>query len=235
MHEDTRSARPAAATEALEAAQQGQPDQARELLIIVEEQLALGEGGNAAAAARRGKILRLQAETQTLIDAAPVETEPVEPELAAPADLPLPALVRADKAPRKAAAPVYLTAEAWGRVRAALVALGIDPVERDAVAAEQEQAAQAAATLRDTYAVKVAQRLTLIARVEAAALRVEVDAANTAWDKLFDIVTALRISELNARRKGADEAERAVKLANYTAAREDSLRIRQWARTVAAV
>jgi len=74
----------------------------------------------------------------------------------------------------------------------------------------------------------------LIARVEAAALGGEVDAANTAWDKLFDIVTALQISELNARRKGANEAERAVKLANYTAAREDSLRIRQWARTVAA-
>ena len=60
------------------------------------------------------------------------------------------------------------------------------------------------------------------------------DAANRAWDKLFDIVTALRISELNARRKGADEAERGVKLANYTAAREDSLRIRQWARSVQA-
>ena len=119
-------------------------------------------------------------------------------------------------------------------MRAALVALGIDPVERDAVAAKQEQAAQDAAIGRDTYAVKVAQRLALIARVEAAALRGEVDAANRAWDKLFDIVTALRISELNARRKGANEAERAEKLANYTAAREDSLRIRQWARRVAA-
>jgi len=114
----------------------------------------------------------------------------------------------------------------------ALVALGIDPVERDAVAAEQEQAAQDAAIGRDTYAVKVAQRQALIARVEAAVLRGEVDAANAAWDRLFDIVTALRISELNVRRKGADEAERATKLANYTAAREDSLRIRQWARSV---
>lgn len=72
----------------------------------------------------------------------------------------------------------------------------------------------------------------LIARIEAAALRGKVDAANTAWDRLFDIVTALWISELNARRKGADEAERATKLANYTVAREDSLRIRQWARNV---
>ena len=238
-----------AATEALDAAQTGQLTEARQLLTIVDEQLALGEGGNAAAAARRGKILRLQAETQTLMDAASVETEPVEPEpteeapIDAPANLPLPAPLppvadaapeRADKAPRKAAAPVYLTPEAWGRVRAALVALGVDPVERDAVAAEQEQAAQGAAIGRDTYAVKVAQRLALLARVEAAALRGEVDAANTAWDKLFDIVTALRISELNARRKNADEAERAAKLANYTAAREDSLRIRQWARSVQA-
>jgi len=61
-----------------------------------------------------------------------------------------------------------------------------------------------------------------------------VDAANAAWDRLFDIVTALRISELNARRKDADEAERDARLANYTAAREDSLRIRQWARSVQA-
>ena len=82
--------------------------------------------------------------------------------------------------------------------------------------------------------MKVAQRLTLMARVEAAALRGEVDVANTVWDRLFDIVTALRISEMNARRKGADEAERAEKLANYTAAREDSLRIRQWACSVRA-
>ena len=36
----------------------------------------------------------------------------------------------------------------------------------------------------------------------------------------------MRISELNAQRKNADEAERGVKLANYAAAREDSLRIR---------
>ncbi|GAA3999914.1 hypothetical protein GCM10022631_08600 [Deinococcus rubellus] len=208
-----------AATEAFDAAQQGQFTEARQLLTIVAEQLALGEGGNAAAAACRGKILRLEVETQTLLDAAPVDLEP--------ANLPLPA-------PRKAAAPVYLTAEAWSRVRAALVALGVDPLKRDAVAAEQEQAAQAAAIGRNSYAVKVAQRLTLVARVEAAALRGEVDAANTAWDRLFDIVTALRISELNARRKNADEAERALKLANYTAAREDSLRIRQWARSVQA-
>jgi len=223
-----------AATEAFDAAQRGQLTEARQLLTIVDEQLALGEGGNAAAAARRGKILRLQAETQTLLDAAPVETAPVEPELAVPAGPPLSASAWADKTPRKAAAPVYLAPEAWGRVRAALVALGVDPVERDAVAAEQDQAAQDAAIGRDTYAVKVAQCLALIARVEAAALRGEVDAANSAWDRLFDIVTALRISELNARRKGADEAERAVKLANYTAAREDSLRIRQWARSVQA-
>jgi len=80
-----------------------------------------------------------------------------------------------------------------------------------------------------------ALRISKLARVEAAALRGEVDAANSAWNRLFDIVTALRISELNARRKNADEAERATKLANYTAAREDSLRIRQWARTVATV
>ena len=52
-------------------------------------------------------------------------------------------------------------------------------------------------------------------RWHLAALRGEVDAANAAWDKLFDIVTALRISELNARRKGAGEAERAEKLTNY--------------------
>ena len=94
-------------------------------------------------------------------------------------------------------------------MRAALVALGIDAAVRDVVAAEQEQAAQLAADQQDRYAVKVAQRLALIARVKVAALRGEVDAANAAWDRLFDIVTALRISGLNARRKKADEAERA--------------------------
>ncbi|AZI44252.1 hypothetical protein EHF33_15280 [Deinococcus psychrotolerans] len=114
------------------------------------------------------------------------------------------------------------------------MALGIDAAERDAVAANQEQVAQDAAVARDRYAIKVAQRLALITRVEAA-LRGEVEAANDAWDKLFDIVTALRISELNARRKGAGETEQAEKLANYTAAREDSLRIRQWARAVALI
>lgn len=206
-----------AATEALEAARQDRLSEARTLLITVDEQLAVGEGGNAAAAARRGKILRLQAETQALLDAQP----PVE--ITAPV-----------KAPRQAAPPQHLGSEAWSRVQAALVALGTDAAERDAVAAEQEQAAQDAAVARDRYAIKVAQRQALIARVEAAALRGEVDAANVVWDKLFDSVTALRISELNTRRKGAGETEQAEKLANYTAAREDSLRIRQWARTVAA-
>ncbi len=94
-----------AATEALEAAQTGQLNQARELLTTMDEQLALGEGSNAAAA-RRKKILRLQAETQALLDAAPLEAElveaaPVEPQpvalptkeaqVNAPANLPLPA------------------------------------------------------------------------------------------------------------------------------------------------
>ncbi|GAA4015917.1 hypothetical protein GCM10022631_30240 [Deinococcus rubellus] len=238
-----------AATEALEAAQQGQLNEARELLAIVDEQLALGEGGNAAAAARRKKILRLQAETQALLDAALVELEPVQPEpLAlpaeeAPANLPLPAPLPpvadaapelADKAPRKVAAPVYLTPDAWGRVALALRAQGIDPAQQDALADEHDAQAEYASIDRNTYAVKVAQRIALLARVQAAALRGEVDAANAAWDRLFDVVTALRISELNARRKGADEAERAMKLANYSAAREDSLRIRQWARSVQA-
>ena len=252
-----------AATEALEAAQQGQLTEARQLLAIVDEQLALGEGGNAAAASRRKKILRLQAETQALLDAAPVdaaqveaelvEAAPVEPEpvslpaeeapVEAPANLPLPAPLppvadaaaeRADKAPRKVAAPVYLTPEAWGRVGLALRAQGVDAAEQDALADEHDAAAEYASIERNTYAVKVAQRIALLARVQAAALRGEVDAANTAWDKLFDVVTALRISELNARRKNADEAERATKLSNYTAAREDSLRIRQWARSVQA-
>ncbi|AZI44004.1 hypothetical protein EHF33_13840 [Deinococcus psychrotolerans] len=243
-----------AATEALEAAQQDRFTEARELLSIVAEQLALGEGGNAAAAARRKKILRLQAETQALIDAAPVETElveaaPVEPEpteeaqVEAPVNLPLltplppvadAAAELADKAPRKAAAPIYLTPEAWGRVALALRAQGIDAGEQDAVADEHDAAAEYASIERNTYAAKVAQRVALLDRVQAAALRGEVDVANTAWDRLFDVVTALRISELNARRKGADEVEQAEKLANYTAAREDSLRIRQWARSVQA-
>lgn len=146
----------------------------------MDEQLTLGEGGNAAAA-RRGKILRPQAETQALIDAQPLVETFAEPTQV--------------KAPRQAAPPQHLSADVWGRVRAALVALRVDPVERDAVAAEQEQAAQDAAIGRESCAVKVAQRL-------------------------------VRISELKARRKGANEAEWAAKLANYTAAREDSLRIR---------
>jgi len=39
-------------------------------------------------------------------------------------------------------------------------------------------------------------------------------------------------NELNARRKSTDEAERTLKLANDTAAREDNLHIRQWVRSV---
>ncbi|AZI44253.1 hypothetical protein EHF33_15285 [Deinococcus psychrotolerans] len=69
-----------AATEALEAAQQDRLTEARQLLTIVDEQLALGEGGNAAATARRKKILRLQTETQVLLDTqAPGETPSSSP------------------------------------------------------------------------------------------------------------------------------------------------------------
>lgn len=72
-----------AAEEALDAAQAGRFDEARRLLVIVDEGIESGQGGNAAHAARRRKILRLESEVRALL---PVEETPATN--AAPADAP---------------------------------------------------------------------------------------------------------------------------------------------------
>ncbi|MFC6662870.1 hypothetical protein [Deinococcus multiflagellatus] len=59
-----------AATEAKTAAEAGNFKEARTLLEIMEERLEEGKGGNAAHAARRRAILKLEAEVRAILDAA---------------------------------------------------------------------------------------------------------------------------------------------------------------------
>ncbi len=129
---------------------------------------------------------------------------------------------------RPATSPHSLPDDGWDRVAAGLRMLGVTAEDLDVAAAAHEFAQQEASKSRDTYGVKVAERLALQARLEAAALRGEYATANAAWDRLFDVVTALRGRESMARRRKLPDAD--VKAELYDDARLDSLKIKQWAR-----
>ncbi|MFB9992035.1 hypothetical protein ACFFLM_08690 [Deinococcus oregonensis] len=95
------------------------------------------------------------------------------------------------RAPRNMPAPHALPDDGWDRVAAGLRMLSVSADDLDVAAAAHEFAQEEARKNRDTYGLKVAERLALQARREAAALRGEYGAANAAWDRLFDVVTAL--------------------------------------------
>ncbi|MBZ9715371.1 hypothetical protein [Deinococcus multiflagellatus] len=285
-----------AATEAKTAAEAGNFKEARTLLEIMEERLEEGKGGNAAHAARRRAILKLEAEVRAILDAA---DEAPQPETDAPAPLPLPTpevtlplppvaelqtealpasgAERQDYVPedlgqdrhdyvpapavpeegyqgddagrdrqdyepapvaqegpkvRGVAAPHSLTAEEWARVADALRAQGVTVEARQGDATRHEAAYKAATEARDTWRAKVEERFFRQAQLDVAALTGDVAAANAAWDRLFDVVTAIRSREGAARRKGRPEA--ATMKPVYEAARDESLQIRRWARGVQA-
>ncbi|MFC3833414.1 hypothetical protein [Deinococcus rufus] len=261
MNETIKSALASALTavsEALAAAQSGNIKDAAALLTIMDEHLELGQGGNAAAAQRRAKILRLEAQTRALLPTPDAAEEPVpadpEPDAdVAPATVPFPAPhapveprpaaevapaspqpasapLEAGSAPkvRGVAAPHALSDAAWTRVAQQLRAQGVTAEHRDEAEDACAVARSAAQEAGDRHAAKVAQRGQLQARVEACALRGDVAGANSAWDELFDVVTALRSSEGTARRKGLPGQP--AKAAAYEAARIDTLRIKSWAR-----
>lgn len=199
-------------TAALEAAQAGRSDEARELLATADRHLEEGQGGNAAHAARRRKALRLEAEVRALLP----EPEPTVLETVSPV-----------KAPRGVAPAQALEADAWARVGEALRAEGANADALDLTAGQHEKVQAEALIARERQRARVAERLALQARVEAAALRGDTDAANRAWDRLFDVVTALRGTEGKARRAGQPDEQAAR---DYQAAREDTLKIRRWGR-----
>ncbi len=200
-------------TAAMEAAQAGRIQEARELLIAAEGHLQEGQGGNAAHAARRRKALRLEAEVRALLP---------EPE-----DTALVVAVSPTKALRGVAPAQTLEADAWARVGEALRTEGADAEALDLAAGQHEQVQAEALIARERQRARVAERSALQARVESAALRGETDAANCAWDRLFDVVTALRGAEGKARRSGQPDEQAAR---DYHAAREDTLKIRRWGR-----
>lgn len=235
------------------AAEAGNPEEARRLLAELDAMREECAGGNAAASASRAKTLRIEAEALALLDTAQPEADegaaeaaplhapeqpvPAEVEPAAVNEAPLPEVVPvALPAPTKARAPRgtapahSLSADEWSRVAAALRAQGADigtlDAETERFTAQMEQAR----IERNTFRARVMERQALQARLEAAALRGDLDAANAAWDRLFDVVTAIRSMEGTHRRKtGQADPEKA---AAYDAAREASLKVRRWARGV---
>lgn len=251
-----------AVTEAGEAAADGRFTEARDLLAIMEEKLAEGEGGNAAHAARRRKILRLEAEvraalpkttaevttevaTEAAQDAPTLPTEapaaadvveepqaepasPVETPAAAAAAVEVSTAQPAPAKTRQVAPPLALSAEQWALVAQGLTAAGESAEGRAAEAAQFEAQQQEARIAKETFRAKVFEGQALQARAEAAALAGDVDAANSAWDRLFDVVTAIRSLEGGHRRKNGGVAD-PVKAAAYDAARAGRLKITQWA------
>ncbi|RJF74518.1 hypothetical protein D3875_04355 [Deinococcus cavernae] len=129
--------------------------------------------------------------------------------------------------PRQAASPHAYTAEGWALVAAGLRAAGEEADELDRDAAQFDAQRAVARTERDTFRAKVCEGQALQAQVEAAALRGDVEAANAAWDRLFDVVTAIRSMEGTHRRKNGGQAD-PFKAACYDAAREGRLKISQW-------
>lgn len=129
--------------------------------------------------------------------------------------------------PRQAAPAHAYTAEGWALVAAGLRAAGEEADELDKDAAQFEAQRAVARTERDTFRAKVCEGQALQAQVEAAALRGDVNAANAAWDRLFDVVTAIRSMEGAHRRKNGGQAD-PFKAACYDTAREGRLKISQW-------
>lgn len=208
------------AQQALAAAQAGDFTAARELLATAEALRQDAEqtfgNGNAAHAQRRAKITR--------VEAAALELLPAEVE--APAEAP-----GAEAAPTKKArgvAPAHaLGADDWARVAAALEADGATAAARAEFAAARRAEREELLIQNDRFGAKVAEREALQAEVEAAALALDVDAANAAWDRLFDVCTAIRSQEGIARRAGKPDP---VKQAAHEAARDDAARLRRLAR-----
>lgn len=163
--------------------------------------------------------------------AAPVdEPAPAPVALPAPTEVELPPVAQAD-AParvRGVAAPHALPDEGWDRVAAALRAQGTEVEAREADAARHKRLQGEAEEARDTWRARVEERFALQARLEVCALRGDHDGANAAWDRLFDVVTAIRSREGAARRRGLPEA--AAMRPVFEAANEDSKQVRQWAR-----
>ena len=178
-------------------------------------------------------------------DAAPVAAPAEEPEVApvdepaptpvilpAPAEPELPPVAQVD-APAKVrgvAAPHALPDEGWDRVAAALRAQGNDAEARAADAARHGRLQGDAEDASDTWRARVEERFALQAQLEVCALRGDYAGANAAWDRLFDVVTAIRSREGAARRRGLPGA--AAMRPVYDAANQDSLQVRQWARGV---
>lgn len=166
-------------------------------------------------------------------EAAPVDEPtptPAPVALPAPAETELPPVAQAD-APAKVrgvAAPHALPDEGWDRVAAALRAQGIEVEAREADAARHKRLQGDAEDARDTWRARVEERFALQAQLEVCALRGDYAGANAAWDRLFDVVTAIRSREGAARRRGLPEA--AAMRPVFEAANEDSKQVRQWAR-----
>ncbi|GHG41218.1 hypothetical protein GCM10017784_40130 [Deinococcus indicus] len=239
-----------AAEEAETAAQAGRFAEARTLLDVVEAGLTAGETRNPALLNRRMKIIRIQASVEALLPAAEVEADaaPVdEPEVAPvnepvnapapapvalpePAETELPPVAQSD-APAKVrgvAAPHALPDEGWDRVAAALRAQGTDAEAREADAARHGRLQGDAEDARDTWRARVEERFALQAQLEVCALRGDYAGANAAWDRLFDVVTAIRSREGAARRRGLPGA--AAMRPVFESANQDSLQVRRWAR-----
>ena len=206
------------AQNALAAAEAGEFATARELLGQMDAQRDEAEAtyglGNAAHAQRRAKITRVEAAARELLPAEEVPAEVV----AAPVK---------EKKARNAAPAQALTAEQWGRVGDALRADSVSPEARAEFARARRAQREALQDQNDRFAAQVAEREALQAEVEAAALVGDVAAANAAWDRLFDVATAIRTKEGITRRAGKPCP---VKLAAHVAARDDAAWVRRAAR-----
>ncbi|KQR37807.1 hypothetical protein [Deinococcus sp. Leaf326] len=148
---------------------------------------------------------------------------------AAPAPVQPDAAPVAAKAPRNVAPPKELTAEAWNRVGTALRLQGMDAAERAAALPDLQVALNEAKIARNTHGTKVAEAALLQARVDVAALEGDVDGANAAWDRLFNVTTGLRGAAQKLQRAGTPDA---AKTAAYEQARQFNLRVSAWGRGV---
>ena len=242
-----------AAEEALAAAKAGRAGEARDLLKIADEQLEAGQGGSAAHAQRRRKLLRLMNEAQgqlpaeetpasapeadvpaapaQVADAAP--TEPVEAPVPAeePAAAPE-ADAAAEKAKRASAPgahrPGQPTEGQWAKVAEALLLEETNPDWREADA-ERHWAAMDRAEIehpKTRFWMRVEEAQALHAELEVAVLRGDFAAANERWERIFDVDTNIRSKAQGERRKGLEGA--GEKLAAYEAARARTARIKGW-------
>ncbi|GGL16765.1 hypothetical protein [Deinococcus radiotolerans] len=163
-----------------------------------------------------------EAEPAAEQDAEPAPAPVVLPELPPVAQADAPAKVRG-------VAPAHvLPDDGWDRVAAALRAQGTDVEACEADAARHKRLQGEAEEKRDSWRARVEERFALQAQLEVCALRGDYAGANAAWDRLFDVVTAIRSREGAARRRGLPEA--ADMRPVFEAANEDSKQVRVWAR-----